>query len=846
MNEKFTNNMNRDDEAIARKLDQVAEQTHANAQFAAELEEQLRNAYQPKSSWFAQISPTLRWVALMVLLALVLSWSIKSLIPMPQPAMDNTPVVLETATPLPSVPPDENATPTIPRDGYNWRGTKFHLDTSLPTTPTEASVHLFQADQQLSIEEAHTLAQQLGIEGGIYMASNDGGYTITNGKQQLGVQVLNNGSMHFVYSADPDSYHYPFMSGGRNISPEDASRAIDNFLKTHGFDFNYQLEKGASIPGYYYVLPLTEDGLTIRHDHNRPAGMEFIVTDEGQIILVISDLIGHDTVGSFGIKTAEEAFQQVLASSNSIQNGVLEYVHSGGISEEYYWDRRYPDNQTITIYGYSGAIPSVEAGKPPLVSIDQYTVQGQIEGLDKLTNYALDYRPLVEATGQFSTSNGIRIFNVESWKITDGRAYWAEGSLVLKDGAVTMSVEGKDHVLPDVPEDVPLGTPYSEGNSQISVEGYLVNEDFIWQTIFYYPDAGLNQGGGGGGGGTGFYKLNLSGTPVPFPSPTAQPSIPHTVREGDTCGGLALFFGVSVRSIVTLNNLPANCIISVGQTLFIPGQQTENPYVGRRFEGQRGTLMINIYNKADGNMSNEFVFMSTNEDGSLLYALLEDVSLEELLAYQNRPIDIWGTVNYVNESGISVIAVERYEAPYPDLQFQIVQGTQDNIEIDGNPVTIFTTDDGKSYVQMSPDGSLSIAIVGDIGDKVSAEVLIIPDELFQGYPTMRMFNIGLATNPKNGEPVTISVTADQPNVMDGVIAPEDYVPPDATIEKVELVYYIPDPRSALPALNSPPQYIQPAWRFYGHYSNGDEFEILVQALKQEFLLPELAPYTPPG
>ncbi|RPJ19118.1 MAG: LysM peptidoglycan-binding domain-containing protein, partial [Chloroflexi bacterium] len=48
------------------------------------------------------------------------------------------------------------------------------------------------------------------------------------------------------------------------------------------------------------------------------------------------------------------------------------------------------------------------------------------------------------------------------------------------------------------------------------------------------------------------------------------PPFDYTVREGDTCGGIAVFFGVSVQSLVTLNNLPAACIISVGNKLLIP------------------------------------------------------------------------------------------------------------------------------------------------------------------------------------------------------------------------------------------------------------------------------------
>ena len=63
---------------------------------------------------------------------------------------------------------------------------------------------------------------------------------------------------------------------------------------------------------------------------------------------------------------------------------------------------------------------------------------------------------------------------------------------------------------------------------------------------------------------------------------------------------------------------------------------------------------------------------------------------------------------------------------------------------------------------------------------------------------------------------------------------------------MELTYYVTNQHWQVEHLDGGPQYIQPAWRFSGHYSNGDEFEILVQALKQEYLLPELAPYIQGG
>ncbi|MCI0555065.1 MAG: LysM peptidoglycan-binding domain-containing protein [Anaerolineae bacterium] len=59
-------------------------------------------------------------------------------------------------------------------------------------------------------------------------------------------------------------------------------------------------------------------------------------------------------------------------------------------------------------------------------------------------------------------------------------------------------------------------------------------------------------------------------TQTPIPTETPLPPFDYTVRDGDTCGGIAVAFEVSVQSIVILNNLPTTCIISVNQVLKIP------------------------------------------------------------------------------------------------------------------------------------------------------------------------------------------------------------------------------------------------------------------------------------
>jgi hypothetical protein len=236
--------------------------------------------------------------------------------------------------------------------------------------------------------------------------------------------------------------------------------------------------------------------------------------------------------------------------------------------------------------------------------------------------------------------------------------------------------------------------------------------------------------------------------------------------------------------------------------------------------------------------------------------LLEGKDLQSLQNFHNRPVNIWGTIDHFNQAGIPIIKVEKFEIPFPDLKFQVLKGTEKTINIQDQTALLFTSEDGKSYVQLAPNcydviGPDSVVGTGKVGELLLLEALIVPDLTFGGYPAICVFSTSMAVNPKNGQPAELTITADQPYITNEPASQETYTPPTANIEKVELVYYVPDPRYLPPDPNSDqayfhPAYIEPAWRFYGHYSNGDEFEILIQALKDEFLLPELAPFTAPG
>lgn len=844
MNKKFTDNMNADDEKIAKLLSETAEKTKANAHFSTELEGKLREAHTPRATWsipfFSQISPALRWAMLMILLALVLSWSIRSLIPAPQPAVNDTPIPTDTATLQPDVTPvgTQTSAPSVDVTGdHDWRGTKLSLAQPLPSSPAEANVYKVQAEQPATAETARALADLFGLRGQVFEGQLEpnatAAFSVVDGNQTLNVRS----DRYFEYIADSTKlgFESPFA-----LSNPNADVIIADFMTSHGFDFPYTVEPSGLYQGYY-VQAITPDGLPIHHEFFAQNGLLFKL-DGDQVIFVSGNLLKYDLLGTYGIKSAQEAFQQVLASKD--YSGMIEGVHSS-LPAPQIWRRDYPTEQTVTIYGFMRAVQSVNS--PDLrVSIDDFAAKGNLAGAEKLGKLML-----VKATGQFVLENGSKVFKVESWEAFKRDDHGYSGKEALMG---TLQAQGSDVVfvsdrgtllMPDVPADIPLPL------ENAYVVGVTIDNTLEWESIQQAPNGG-GGGGGGGSNGVGFYKLNLSGPPFAFPTTAPQTqtnggNTEYVVQEGDTVLGIAEAHGTTPQKIFEANHWTDNGVLMPGQTIIIPGAQSLNPFVGRRFENQRGIFTVTIFQGPEGTERKVYNFI-TSKDGENFYLLLEGNNLQELEKYHNRPVEISGVITDVDANNVMTFKVESYNVPFPNLGFQILRGTQTLADVQGEQILLFIAENGTTYACLTPIGDPmgDRSLTGAPGDQILVEGLAIPDETYGGYPGLRFFGSSVAVNPNDGQATQLGVTADQPNIIDETQAPERFAAPALTIEKVELVYYEPYTRYATFDESGDAGYIQPAWRFYGHYESGDEFEVLIQALKQEFLLPELAPYTPPG
>ena len=829
-----------ENDALFRSLQALAEDIAPDAQFKYKLEDDLKSAHQPRASFHINRRDVLQFAGLalaLAALAIFLSWAIRSLLP------NRVPAGYEASTPSPVL-----ATPTltlsgqgtpIPQgQGFEYNGTMLYLNVDLPSLPTEANVYLTLPDQHATVESARALALRFGIQGQVYETPGEvpgtTDYMVTAGGPRIYVRSNN----YFAYYRE---YGGNFI-GGRTLTDEQAAASIAEFMQSHGFGFEYRLERAPQIYGEYYVVPLLDD-LPLRYDYLMPARLDITLDENAEVMSVYGALIDTQKVGAYGIRSAEEALQKIIGFTDV---GIQQTMRWGGMLNEQLWQRAYPDNEPIMLYGEVRIFRPAEAGGVPLFTLQEHPLTGNTAGLE-----AVQEGVFVEASGQFTIQDDVRLFEVASWTYSSGQSTSLTGALRTEGGGFILFSDGKDYPLADVPVNVPLGT--QPPDEQVIVSGFLVDGRMEWTMIQYFPPG--NNGGGGGGGGSGFYELNLSGTPMPLPTPV--PTVPstggggggggggsgymYTVVAGDTCQGIAATFEVSVEDLIAENGLPADCsTLQVDQTLTI---QVPSPSLPETVEGLRGMLMVNQYNRPDGSQRMEYALITANPDYP--YVLLEGDGLDALKGYRNRPVDVWGALEMDASQFALVVKVDKFEIPFPDLNFQILKGTEKIVEVENQTVLLFTTKDGQTFLELnsdcnSPAGAESALSANETA--IQAETLAIPSQAWGGYPTVCMFSKAPTLDP-SGQPIELQVTSDQVYVMEDPIT---NVPPTMTIEKVELVYYITDPRYPAAGASSSPAYVQPMWRFYGHYSNGDEFEFLVQALKDEFLSPVILTVQPPG
>jgi len=370
-------------------------------------------------------------------------------------------------------------------------------------------------------------------------------------------------------------------------------------------------------------------------------------------------------------------------------------------------------------------------------------------------------------------SDGLTNLQVSGWQVSPFPDQTLEGTIQRTGDRAYLVAINQRLLLPELPAEISDGM-------QVNVRGVVLDQPELTLDWSLVQTGG--GGSGGGGGGSRFAALNLEGT-----------------TSGDT---------------------------QLTPT-FVPLAQT-----GQSVDGLSGVPFVTLIQKQDGS-TNQLVQMTlemTPDWPEGLSMRLEGPGMAGIEAYHNLPVRIWGVMQ--NPSGIDpVLEVERYEPLYPGLSIQAWMGTIESLTLEGQTVLRFTTQDGSQYILASSIDAEPDSTIGTPGEVIIIEGYVSPDKQFGGNPVLADFGIKVAQEisdlsgyqPDAAQPLVIEV-------------PPPAAPPDKlVVEKIELAYYAPDLRGSSPPPAGTLFYVQPVWRFSGHYSDGSLFEILVQALQPEYL-----------
>lgn len=373
------------------------------------------------------------------------------------------------------------------------------------------------------------------------------------------------------------------------------------------------------------------------------------------------------------------------------------------------------------------------------------------------------------------------------------------GWLTMENGVPTLYADdGRDLNVSGLPEDLPP-------DMVVRIRG-VVNDGVVrWGEIFIggpsnsYGSSWSCGGGGGGGGG-------------PF--------------EGANFGG---------GQFAQLN---------LGESALEP---TQSPFVspvqpGERLENIEGIINLYQHIYPNGAQQLEVNFWFAGEDGQEGWTgLLENYELEGLTGLQNLPVIISGSVDRLNERGLPVVNVERLEPAYPGMQISAFQGQQVAVAIDGKDVLLLETASGEQYVV---DHSILLGAeavrVGLPGDVVVHEGFVIPGKTFGGYPVLNDLAGGVADS---ADLSAYQIQSTRIGIWDesgGAVNLAASLSGEASIENAELVYAAVSLGRCSPDFLEYPGsdqwlLVQPVWRFLGTFNDGRTFEILVQALPEEYL-----------
>ncbi len=787
------------EEALAARLQETLDAQPASPAFKEELGQAVQQIARTRVEHAGrrergQLRPLLRYALVSgaaILLLAGLVWSIQNLLP-------NTPAAMQPAEPTPTetAPPTLEAAPIEPTaesisEPVNpteatplyqislLPGVQVELQASLPEGPAQAGIFEQLDDESLTPENAKAMAQRLGVDGTVYQTPSESSqqtvFTISDSRSRI---IFVNSPYRFNYFRNTGARHGPVVS---TLTPEEKIAAAEAYLTAAGLlPETYRVEIPTAYPDQVRFQPAIGDAPLLIYALQAPT-ITVTLDTLGEVVGLGYERVVTQPAGEFPIRSAQEAWERLVSEEPTWG---VEYIDSTPVEgPAIEWSSRsYPLGQEVTIFNYLTVYNPVSPANAQRLTLGDYTLRGSTQGMVEANRPGTFFQAWGKLVDEFT-------FEVAGWQISPFPDESLEGSLERRDGKAYLATESGRYLLPELPDELAAGVP-------LRLRGVRLEQPeptFEWS----YVETGdfSSQGSGGGGGGSSFARLTLAGD-----------------------GGME------------------NVTLAGGFPIIEPGTP---------IEAISGTLTLQQNRYPDGTLETiTSVYLNDENQVPGIYELrLEGDGLQGIEAYQTLPVRLWGTVTSQLPTGQPVVNVERYEPVYPGMKIEAWIGTWEVASLEGKNVVLFTSEDGSQFIlssslEFDPDEFVGYPSTPDTaeggsspGSRVLLEGVRLPNKTFAGYPLIEERSAGMAEEGITLENYEIT--------SDDVWINEQAAPLGGklTIERVELAYRANDMRFGPYDPSSGPLYVQPVWSFYGHYEDGREIQLQVQALRDEYLKP---------
>ncbi len=749
----------------------------------------------------------LAWSGAALLVVALLAWSIRNLLPA-QPRPLSTPISLASASPSPAetvaapaaldtvsppaaasqlAAPQPAAPVVVSQPAGLFPTTEFIFQVDFPAAPQTLPLYRQSLSEPVTVESARAFAAQMGILGGVYQSTGEGGETIidvSDGRRSL--RFISTTGV-FIYADAQRQRQNP--APGAPPTDQWIAAAVDFLRANNLLDHPYRAVTYAAQPGRVDLLPEIEGRPVIFGIGEPPADYGWATLElsaDLQPSVLYYARQQFEPVGEFPLLSAEQAWQRLTRSDalSFAQYAVLAPEQPSTYSS---WHRSRSVGQFQHLYGYAVRLASAEPGGSDLVLVNNLPLRGDTGSLPTGSFLHLWGAPEID-------ERGVLWFALQGWEVSTIAETPLEGVVERQGEQVFVKSEQGSYLLPDAPAELP-------GGAALQGWGVILPDAparFEWEFLSsgQYPNSySMTRacGGAGGGGGGGPVNANFGGGSFKLPylesAPRPTPTAPVSPFQ-----------------------------------------------VGQRVEGWTGTVTIQDFLETTG-LRREISFSTLRgfefEEWHFFY--LEGSGLGGIEPYQNLPVRVWGQVSGFAQDA-PLIEVERFEPLYPGVTLQEFAGTESEVIIDGQPALLLTTQDGAQYIEEQSLGYGEEMRIGRPGDLVEIEGYLVPDLTLGGFAVIRATSGGV---PPDGEVYDAQIHTidmrqggekDVASAMAGVV----------TIDTVELAYAGSTLQRCPPTAMDDDflsRYLtlQPVWVFKGTFADGRRFEVQVQALPDEYL-----------